>query len=111
MNSRGSATGLVATTELTTLKSKNLLPILPLTCLIKTATTRTTHLLTNKCVLKKWRLNRSILRKKEFSNLTETFSDGSLWSNTRRNTKNAKISGGKNIRLVNLPAAVTVIIF
>jgi hypothetical protein len=110
MNSRGSVKGSAATTELTTVKL-SLLPILPPSCQIKTATTKTTHLMTSKCALKKLRLNRSTLRKKEFSNLTETFNDGSLWSNTRRNTKNAKISGGRNIKLENSPAAVTVIIF
>ncbi len=110
MNSRGSVKGSAATTELTTVKL-SLLPILPPTCRIKTATTKITHLMTSKCALKKLRLNRSTLRKKEFSNLTETFNGGSLWRNMRRNTKNAKISGGRNIKLENLQAAVTVIIF
>jgi len=110
LNSKGYATGLAATTNQTSTRL-SLLRILPPTCRIKTATTRTLHLMTSKSAPNNMLLSRSTLKEKELSNSTETSNDGSLWSNMRRNIKNAKISGGKNIKLVDSQTAVTVTIF
>jgi len=90
LNSKGYATGLVATKNQTSTRL-SLLRILPPTCRIKTATTRTLHLMTSKSALNNMLLNRSSLKEKELSNSTETSNDGSLWSNMKRNIRNAKI--------------------